>query len=76
MKPANVRKFRSVAAFLRNQETQKKKTRRFRLGVVVLGAVFTAFAALTASGIVPPETRDLAISAGAVAFWLSVTANS
>jgi hypothetical protein len=73
MKPANVRKFRSVAAFLRSQESQRKRSRRFRLGIALLGALFTVFAALTASGIIPPEGRDLAISAGAVAFGLSVT---
>ena len=72
MKPNNVRRFRSVALFLRTQDTKRRASRRFRWGIVMLGALFTIAAALTAGGIVPPEGRDLAISASAVAFGLSV----
>jgi hypothetical protein len=41
-----------------------------------LGTLFTLAAALTAGGLVPAAGSDLAISAGAVAFGLSVAARA
>lgn len=62
---------RTVARFLRREEERKRITRRRRIATLVIGAVLAAAHALVMVGVLPPEGRDFALSAGAVALGVS-----
>lgn len=62
---------RTVKRFLRREEERARITRRRRIATLVFGAVLAAAQGLVVAGVLPPEGRDLAISAGAVALGVS-----
>lgn len=64
----------AVTRFLRKQADRERLARRRRVATLVIGAILVAAQLLVMAGIMPPEGRDLALSAGAVALGVSFAA--